>query len=189
MKNKISITKIIDAVAQFYKVSPKKLQQKSRKVRFMKPRHIAMYLLREELKRSFPSIGRLFGSRDHTTAIHAHRKIAKMVQTSPELKSELERIKNMLYLQPVTQDQIKEEIKTKDMNKQNKSDKRERFKRLATYRTNEVLRKLKILGNCANRSAYSYTEEEVNKIFSEIERKVKEVKSKFHFPKEKAFKL
>jgi len=67
--------------------------------------------------------------------------------------------------------------------------KRERFKRLATYRTNGVLKKLKVLGHCANRSAYSYKREEVNKIFSEIERKVREVKSKFHFPKEKEFKL
>ena len=65
----------------------------------------------------------------------------------------------------------------------------ERFKRLAEYRTNEVLKRLKVLGNCANRSAYDYTEEEINKIFSEIERKVRETKSKFHFPKEKEFKL
>ena len=67
--------------------------------------------------------------------------------------------------------------------------KRERFKRLATLRTNIVLNRLKVLGNCANRSAYEYTEEEINKIFSEIERKVKETKAKFHFPKEKEFKL
>lgn len=67
--------------------------------------------------------------------------------------------------------------------------KRERFKRLATYRTNEVLKKLKILGHCANRSAYSYTEEEIDKIFSAIEKKVKEIKAKFHFPKKEEFKL
>ncbi len=67
--------------------------------------------------------------------------------------------------------------------------KRERFKRLATLRTNVVLNRLKILGNCANRSAYEYTEEEINKIFSEIEHRVKEVKAKFHFPKRREFKL
>lgn len=61
--------------------------------------------------------------------------------------------------------------------------KRERFKRLGVYRTNEVLKKLRVLGNCANRSAYEYSEDEVNKIFSEIERNVKETKSKFHYPK------
>ncbi len=70
-----------------------------------------------------------------------------------------------------------------------KNDKRERFKRLAVYRTNEVLKRLRVLGNCSNRSAYEYTEEEINKIFSEIERKVKEVRAKFHFPKEKEFQL
>ena len=69
------------------------------------------------------------------------------------------------------------------------TDKRERFKKLAVYRTNEVLKRLKVLGNCANRSAYNYTEEEVNKIFSEIKRKVEEVKAKFHFPKKEEFKL
>jgi len=72
---------------------------------------------------------------------------------------------------------------------QNPDQKRERFKRLATQRTNIVLKRLKVLGNCANRSAYTYTEEEINRIFSEIERRVRETKSKFHFPKNKEFKL
>lgn len=67
--------------------------------------------------------------------------------------------------------------------------KRERFKRLATQRTNTVLQRLKVLGNCSNRSAYDYTEEEINKIFSEIERRVREIKAKFHFPKNKEFRL
>jgi len=70
-----------------------------------------------------------------------------------------------------------------------KNQKRERFKRLATYRTNEVLKRLKVLGNCSNRSAYGYNREEIDKIFNVISQKVKETKSKFHFPKEKDFKL
>jgi len=71
----------------------------------------------------------------------------------------------------------------------NQEQKRERFKRLGTQRTNTVLQRLKVLGNCSNRSAYDYTEEEINKIFSEIERRVRETKSKFHFSKNKEFKL
>ena len=68
--------------------------------------------------------------------------------------------------------------------------KRERFKRLATYRTNEVLKRLKVLGNCSNRSAYEYTEDDIAKIFSEIEGTVKQIKSKFHFHKrDKEFRL
>lgn len=69
------------------------------------------------------------------------------------------------------------------------SDKRERFKRLAVYRTNEILKKVRVLGNCANRSAYEYSEDEVNKIFSEIERRLRETKAKFHFSKSKEFRF
>lgn len=72
----------------------------------------------------------------------------------------------------------------------NKNQKRERFKRLATYRTNEVLKRLQVLANCANRSAYEYSEDEINKIFSTIEKATRDSKSKFHYPKEKiSFKL
>lgn len=67
---------------------------------------------------------------------------------------------------------------------------RDNFKRLAEARTNEVLKRLKILGNCANRSAYDYSEEEVSKIFSEIEKKIREVKARFTYPnRDKRFKL
>lgn len=65
----------------------------------------------------------------------------------------------------------------------------QRFKRLASARTNEVLYKLKVLGNCSNRQSYDYTEEEINAIFLAIDRKVREVKSKFHFDKVEKFKL
>ena len=69
------------------------------------------------------------------------------------------------------------------------STKRERFKRLAEQRTNAVLHKIKVLGNCSNRSAYEYTEDEINRIFSTIDKMVKETKSKFHFPVRNQFKL
>ncbi len=66
----------------------------------------------------------------------------------------------------------------------NNENRRERFKRLATARTNAVLQKLKVLGNCANRQAYEYTEEEIDKIFVSVDKYLKSIKSKFHFPKE-----
>ena len=80
--------------------------------------------------------------------------------------------------------------KSRYMTKGDKNNKRERFERLAVYRTNEVIKRLKVLSNCANRSAYEYDEEDINKIFGEIDRRVKEAKSKFHYPKSKGgFKL
>lgn len=78
----------------------------------------------------------------------------------------------------------------KPMDKKISQNKRERFKRLASNRTIELLKKIKILSNCANRSAYDYNEEEISKIFSAIDRALKESKSKFYFPNKKTnFKL
>jgi hypothetical protein len=65
----------------------------------------------------------------------------------------------------------------------------ERFKRVASKRTNGILEKIRILGNCSNKSSYEYTEEEVNKIFSEIDKQLKLTKSKFLAGKRERFKL
>ncbi len=65
----------------------------------------------------------------------------------------------------------------------------ERFKRIATLRTNAVLNKLRILGNLSNKQMYSYSEEDINKIFSAINKQVKEVREKFNSRKEERFKL
>lgn len=71
-----------------------------------------------------------------------------------------------------------------------KNSKKERFKRLATSRTNDVLKRLQVLSNCSNRSAYDYNEEDISKIYSTIEKAVRDSKSKFYYPKEKInFKL
>ena len=64
-----------------------------------------------------------------------------------------------------------------------------RFKRIAIVRTNAVLDRIRILGNLSNRQMYSYSEEDINKIFSAINERMREVKSKFRFSKEEKFKL
>jgi len=66
---------------------------------------------------------------------------------------------------------------------------RERFARLATARTNQVLRDLRVLGNCANRQSYVYTKRDVDTIFAAIDRRVKETKSKFQVEDADAFRL
>lgn len=57
--------------------------------------------------------------------------------------------------------------------------KSERFKEIAPKRTRGILKALDILGNCGNRSGYEYTQENIDKIFSAIEKKVEETKAKF----------
>jgi len=56
-----------------------------------------MYLLREELKSSFPFIGRRFNGKDHTTAIHSYKKICKELEVNKNLVEELEMIKERIH--------------------------------------------------------------------------------------------
>ena len=63
----------------------------------------------------------------------------------------------------------------------------ERFKRLATSRTNALLDKLRILGNLSNRQLYSYTEEDVEKIFNAINKEIKAARNKFLHQKQQKF--
>ena len=65
----------------------------------------------------------------------------------------------------------------------------ERFIRIATVRTNAVLDRLRILGNLSNRQMYSYSEEDIRKIFAAIDKQIKEVRLKFNYQKQKKFKL
>ena len=65
----------------------------------------------------------------------------------------------------------------------------QRFKRIASKRTNDIIRRIRILGNCSNRSAYDYTEEEINKIFTAIGKELKNANARFTFSRRKDFKL
>jgi len=89
----INAKKIIKAVSEFYDLKEKDLISSSRKKEIVKPRQIAMYLLREELKGSFPFIGRKLGGKDHTTAIHAYKKICKELDLNEGLIEEINLIK------------------------------------------------------------------------------------------------
>lgn len=66
---------------------------------------------------------------------------------------------------------------------------KEKFIRLATYRTNLVLEKLRILGNLSNKTNYDYTDEEINKIFAAIDSQLRIAKARFAGKRKKEFKL
>jgi len=89
--------KIIQTVAEFYDLREKDLLTSSRKQEVVFPRQIAMYLLREELKYSYPFIGRKFNGKDHTTAIHACEKISKEIRANEKLEDEIVLIKQRIY--------------------------------------------------------------------------------------------
>jgi chromosomal replication initiator protein len=89
--------KIVQAVSDFYDLKGKEVFEESRKKEIVKPRQIIMFLLRKELKYSFPAIGRMFRGKDHTTAIHAFRKIEKEAETDESFAEEMNLIREKLY--------------------------------------------------------------------------------------------
>ena len=97
-KKSTTFKNIIKVVSEFYDTSEKELLERSRKKEIVKPRQIIMYLLREELKCSFPFIGLKIGGRDHTTAIHACEKIKKEVESDQNFNDEINMVKEKLYL-------------------------------------------------------------------------------------------
>lgn len=84
-------------VAQYFDVSVDELMSPNREKRLAFPRQIIMFLLREELKCSFPSIGQEMGGRDHTTAMHAYEKISRELENDMKLKQDLAAIRQRLY--------------------------------------------------------------------------------------------
>lgn len=97
-KKFFSAKKIIKAVTAFYDIDEKDLITRSRKKDYVKPRQIAMYLMRHELGSSYPSIGERFGGRDHTTAIHSCEKIEHNLKTIPELEEEIQAVRDRIFL-------------------------------------------------------------------------------------------
>lgn len=85
--------KIIQTVAEFYDLKKKDLEGPSRKREFVKPRQVAMYLLREALKCSYPFIGKKLGGRDHTTAIHSCKIVQKQLEEDENFGEEINLIK------------------------------------------------------------------------------------------------
>ncbi len=85
----VSVENIQKTVADFYKIKIADMYSKKRPASIARPRQIAMYLAKEMTQKSLPEIGELFGGRDHTTVLHAVRKIGAERQKNSELNQQL----------------------------------------------------------------------------------------------------
>ncbi|MCX6764613.1 MAG: chromosomal replication initiator protein DnaA [Candidatus Nealsonbacteria bacterium] len=92
----ISSDQLIKAVADFYNLKEEDILNNSRRKEIVRPRQVVMYLLREELKCSFPTIGRKLGGKDHTTIIYGCEKIAKESEKNEVLVEEIKLIKQKI---------------------------------------------------------------------------------------------
>jgi chromosomal replication initiator protein len=85
----ISVENIQKTVADYYKIKVADMYSKKRPASIARPRQIAMYLAKELTQKSLPEIGELFGGRDHTTVLHAVRKVNAERQQLTELNQQL----------------------------------------------------------------------------------------------------
>ena len=88
---------ILQTVAHFYDVAIDDILGVSREKRLVTPRQIIMFLMREEIKSSFPTIGEELGGRDHTTAMHAVDKIRTDYDNDEKIRREIEQLRQRLY--------------------------------------------------------------------------------------------
>ena len=96
-KKGITHKHILKAVASFYDISLEDIIAKNRKQEVVKPRQVAMFLMRSELQYSYPGIGEKMGGRDHTTAIHAFEKIQTALKNDDKLLEEITILKEQIY--------------------------------------------------------------------------------------------
>lgn len=93
----VSPRQLIELVSDFYDLTIEEMLGKSREKRLAFPRQIIMYLLREELRCSYPTIGAELGGRDHTTAMHAYEKISGIIEEDEKTRQEINMIKQKVY--------------------------------------------------------------------------------------------
>ncbi len=94
-KQPIDYKKLVEIVSNYYNIDKDNIYKKTRKKEFVVPRQIIMYLLREDFKYSYPSIGEKLGGRDHTTVMHSCEKIKKCLEDKTEIAKDIEIIRRM----------------------------------------------------------------------------------------------
>jgi len=95
-KKTMAVKDVVKIVADFYNTKEESIYEKTRHKEVIKPRQVIMYLLREDLSISYPSIGQKLGGRDHTTVIHSCEKIKGALKNDQILMDEINQIRNLL---------------------------------------------------------------------------------------------
>jgi chromosomal replication initiator protein len=96
-KKSLTPKAIINIVAEYFDIKIEDIVSPCRKKNLTEPRQIIMFLMREELKSSFPNIGQELGGRDHTTVMHACDKINRVIKEDDKMRQDLDILKQKIY--------------------------------------------------------------------------------------------
>lgn len=97
-KNSLTPKNVIKITAEYYDIAIEDVVGPCRKKNLTDPRQIIMYIMREELKLSYPVIGQALGGRDHTTVIHACDKIIRNLKTNDKLRQDINTLRQKLHI-------------------------------------------------------------------------------------------
>ncbi len=95
-KKTASVKEVVKIVSDFYNIEEGSIYEKTRKKEVVKPRQVIMYILREDMNISYPSIGEKLGGRDHTTVIHSCEKVKEDIKSNQTLLQEINHIRSLL---------------------------------------------------------------------------------------------
>jgi len=95
-KKSISVKDVIKKVSEFYDIDEASIYEKTRRKEVVKPRQLIMYILREDFRVSYPTIGQKLGGRDHTTVIHSCEKVRNDLKNDTILAQEISQIRMLL---------------------------------------------------------------------------------------------
>jgi chromosomal replication initiator protein len=95
-ERRVTIDEIQRRVAEHFNIKLAEMTSSRRARAVARPRQVAMYLAKQLTSRSLPEIGRKFGGRDHTTVIHAVKKIEELIETDSALAEDVELLRRML---------------------------------------------------------------------------------------------
>ena len=91
----MSVKEIVKVVCDFYSIEESFVYEKTRRKEILKPRQIAMFILREDFNISYPTIGQKLGGRDHTTVMHSCEKVKIDIKNDLSLMQEVDQIRAM----------------------------------------------------------------------------------------------
>lgn len=94
-KRLLSVKEIVKIICDFYNIQEGDIYEKTRKKEVLKPRQVAMFVLREDFNISFPTIGQKLGGRDHTTVMHSCEKIKNDIKNDLSLMQEIDQLRAM----------------------------------------------------------------------------------------------
>lgn len=94
-KKLLAVKDIVKVICEFYNIEESFIYEKTRRKEVLKPRQIAMFILREDFNISYPSIGEKLGGRDHTTVMHSCEKVKNDIKNDLSLMQEVDQIRAM----------------------------------------------------------------------------------------------